>query len=299
VRHTSEQEIGQVYVPPINTFLLVAVVILVLGFRSSDNLGAAYGIAVSGMMAITTGLAFLFMRSQSWRLALAIPVFAAFLIIDLTFFSANLLKIAEGGWFPIGLAAVVFTVMATWWRGRRLLAELRARDALPVRQFVEGLKPNRPARVPGSAIFMTRDLAHVPVALLHALKHYKVLHERVALMQVETADVPHVPDEQRLDIDELGEGFYGIRIRLGFMDGTNVLRALAQCRVGGLRFNLMETSFFIGREKLRLRVRLRRPAFWRWRDRLFILMSNNTLDATEFFRIPPNRVVELGGQIEI
>jgi len=299
VRHTSEQEIGQVYVPPINTFLLVAVVILVLGFRSSDNLGAAYGIAVSGMMAITTGLAFLFMRSQSWRLALAIPVFAAFLIIDLTFFSANLLKIAEGGWFPIGLAAVVFTVMATWWRGRRLLAELRARDALPVRQFVEGLKPNRPARVPGSAIFMTRDLAHVPVALLHALKHYKVLHERVALMQVETADVPHVPDEQRLDIDELGEGFYGIRIRLGFMDEANVLRALAQCRVGGLRFNLMETSFFIGREKLRLRVRLRRPAFWRWRDRLFILMSNNTLDATEFFRIPPNRVVELGGQIEI
>jgi KUP system potassium uptake protein len=148
-------------------------------------------------------------------------------------------------------------------------------------------------------MFMTRDLAHVPVALLHALKHYKVLHERVVLMQVETADVPHVPDEQRLDIAELGKGFYTIRIRLGFMDEANVLRALAQCRVGGLRFNLMETSFFIGRERLRLRPVPRRPAFWRWRDRLFILMSNNTLDATEFFRIPPNRVVELGGQIEI
>jgi len=299
VRHTSEQEIGQVYVPPINTFLLVAIIILMLGFRSSDNLGAAYGIAVSGMMAITTGLAFLYMRSQGWSRVVAIPVFAAFLVVDLTFFSANLLKIAEGGWFPIVVAAVVFTVMATWWRGRRLLTELRARDALPLRQFVEGLKPERPARVPGSAIFMTRDLANVPVALLHALKHYKVLHERVVMMQVETQDVPHVPDEQRLDIEELGKGFYRIRIRHGFMDEANVLRALAQCRVGGLRFNLMDTSFFIGREKLRLHPRPRRPAFWRWRDRLFILMSNNTLDATEFFRIPPNRVVELGGQIEI
>src|SRR5215469_3455396 len=298
IRHTSEREIGQVYVPRINSALLVVVVVLVVGFRSSDNLGAAYGIAVSGMMAITTGLAFLFMRSQSWRLALAIPVFAAFLIIDLTFFSANLLKIAEGGWFPIGLAAVVFTVMATWWRGRRLLAELRARDALPVRQFVEGLKPDRPARVPGSAIFMTRDFAHVPVALLHALKHYKVLHERVVMMQVETEDVPQVPEEQRLEIAELGKGFYTIRIRYGFTDEPNILRALAQCRVGGFRFNLMETSFIIGREKLRLRARSNHRRWWRWRDALFILMSNNTLDATEFFRIPPNRVVELGGQIE-
>jgi KUP system potassium uptake protein len=146
---------------------------------------------------------------------------------------------------------------------------------------------------------MSRDLDRVPVALLHALKHYKVLHERVVMMQVETQDVPYVPDEQRLEIAELGRGFYTIRVRYGFMDEPNVVRALAQCRVGGLRFNLMETSFFIGREKLRLRPRRRRSAFWRWRDRLFILMSNNTLDATEFFRIPPNRVVELGGQIEI
>jgi len=297
VRHTSEREIGQVYVPAINTLLLIAVVVLVLAFRSSYSLGAAYGIAVSGMMAITTGLAFLFMRGHGWSPGVAIPVFAAFLIIDLTFFSANLLKIAEGGWFPIVLAGVVFTVMATWWRGRRLLTELRARDALPLPLFVGGLKPDQPARVPGTAIFMTRDLTHVPVALLHALKHSKVLHDRVVLMQVETVDVPHVPDEQRLYVEELGKGFYTIRLRLGFMDEANVLRALAQCRAGGLHFNLMETSFFIGREKLRLHSH--RPAFWRWRDRLFILMSNNTLDATEFFRIPPNRVVELGGQIEI
>src|SRR5690349_4364802 len=175
VRHTSEREIGQVYVPRINTALLVAVIILVVSFRSSDNLGAAYGIAVSGMMAITTGLAFLYMRSRGWSLALAVPVFAAFGIVDLTFFSANLLKIAEGGWFPIVVAGVVFTVMGTWWRGRRVLAELRGRDALPLRQFVERLDPAKPPRIPGTAIFMTRDLARVPVALLHALKHYKVL----------------------------------------------------------------------------------------------------------------------------
>ncbi|MBO0739521.1 MAG: KUP/HAK/KT family potassium transporter, partial [Alphaproteobacteria bacterium] len=299
VRHTSEQEIGQVYVPRINTALLVAVLILVIGFRSSNNLGAAYGIAVSGMMAITTGLAFLLMRSRGWSLAVAVPVFAIFGIVDLTFFTANLLKIAEGGWFPIAVAALVFTIMATWWRGRRILTQLRSRDAMPLFTFVEGLKPEKPARVPGTAIFMTRDLTAVPVALLHALKHYKVLHERVVMMHVDAQDLPHVPDEQRLDIDELGKGFYAMRIRYGFMDEPNVLRVLAQCRAGGLHFNLMETSFFIGREKLRLRPRSRRPAFWSWRDRLFILMSNNTLDATEFFRIPPNRVVELGGQIEI
>jgi KUP system potassium uptake protein len=299
VRHTSEKAIGQVYVPRINSGLLVAVIVLVLGFRSSDNLGAAYGIAVSGMMAITTGLAFLYMRSRGWSLALAVPVFAAFGLIDLTFLSANLLKIAEGGWFPIVVAAAVFTVMATWWRGRRLLAELRARDAMPLRQFVEALAPERLPRVSGTAVFMTRDLMRVPVALLHALKHYKVLHERVVMMQVETEDVPHVAGEQRLDIAELGKGFFTIRVRYGFMDEPSVPRALAQCRVGGFRFNLMETSFIIGREKLRLRPRRRRAAFWRWRDGLFILMSNNMLDATEFFRIPPNRVVELGGQIGI
>src|SRR6266436_527178 len=297
VRHTSDQEIGQVYVPPINVALLVAIIALVLGFRSSGNLGAAYGIAVSGMMAITTGLAFLYMRSQGWSLALAVPVFAVFALVDLTFLSANLLKIREGGWFPIAVAVLVFTIMATWWRGRRLLAELRARDAMPLNQFVAGLAPDKPARVPGTAIFMTRDPGHVPAALLHALKHYKVLHERVVMMQVETQDVPHIPGEQRLVIGELGKGFYTIRVRYGFMDQPNVVRALAQCRVGGLRFNLMETSFIIGRE--RVRPRPRRTAFWRWRDRLFSLMTNNMLDATEFFRIPPNRVVELGGQIEI
>jgi len=297
VRHTSETEIGQVYVPRINSGLLIAVIILVLGFQTSDNLGAAYGIAVSGMMAITTGLAFLYMRARGWSLAVALPVFGLFALIDLTFLSANMLKILDGGWFPIVVAALVFSVMGTWWHGRRLLAEQRARDAMPLDLFIDSLNPQRTLRVPGTAIFMTRDLEHVPVALLHALKHYKALHERVVMMQVETEDVPHVASDQRLEIGELGKGFHTIRVRYGFMDQPNLVRALALCRRQNFHFNLMETSFIIGREKLRARPH---PlAFWRWRNRLFIFLTNLALDATEFFRIPPNRVVELGGQTEI
>jgi KUP system potassium uptake protein len=297
VRHTSETEIGQVYVPRINWFLLISVILVVLTFQSAENLGSAYGLAVSAETTIATALAFLYMRSRGWNLIFALPVFGFFAVIDLTFLSANAAKFLQGGWFPVIVAALVFTLMGTWWRGRRIMAELRARDALPVEQFVAMLNPERPVRVPGTAIFMTRDLEHVPVALLHAMKHYKALHERVILMQVDTEDVPHVGDERRLDIAEIGKGFYTMRVRYGFMDEPNVMRALAQTRVRHFRINLMETSFFIGREKLRPRPR--RTRFWRWRDRLFIVLNNIALDATEFFRIPPNRVVELGGQIEI
>ena len=299
VRHTSETEIGQVYVPRINWGLLIAVVILVVGFQTSDNLGAAYGIAVSGMMLITTCLAFIYMRHHGWSLAIALPVFTFFALIDLTFLSANLLKVAEGGWFPILVAVLVFAVMGTWWRGRRMLAEQRARDAIPLVQFVETLNPERPVRVPGTAVFLTRDLTQVPVTLLHALKHYKALHQRVIMMQVDTEDVPHVVDDGRLEIREVGKGFWTIRVRYGFMDEPNIMRALALCRVQGFHINLMETSFFIGREKLLRRPRQHRSLFFRWRDRLFIMLTNLALDATEFFRIPPNRVVELGGQVEI
>jgi KUP system potassium uptake protein len=299
VRHTSEEEIGQVYAPRINGLFLVVIIILVLGFRSSDNLGAAYGIAVSGMMAITTGLAFLYMRSRGWSLAIAVPVFAAFGLIDLTFLSSNLLKIFDGGWFPIAVAAVVFTMMATWWHGRRLLAERRARDSMELSQFIAALDPERPPRIEGTAIFLTSDLTRVPAALLRALEHYKGLHQRVIMMQVDTEDLAHVPDEQRLEIAELGKGFYTIRLRYGFMDEPNILRALAQCRAGGLHVNLTETSFIIRRERLRVRPHARRTRWWRWRNALFIFMSNNTPDATEFFWLPPDRVVELGGQVEI
>jgi len=225
--------------------------------------------------------------------------FAAFGLIDLTFLSSNLLKIFDGGWFPIAVAAVVFTMMATWWHGRRLLAERRAGDAMDLRQFVAGLDPERPARIEGTAVFLTSDLARVPMALLRALKHYKGLHQRVIMMHVDTEDVANVSDEQRLEIAELGKGFYTIRLRYGFMDEPKILRALAQCRAGGLHVNLMETSFIIRRERLRMRPRARHTRWWRWRNALFIFMSNNTPDATEFFWLPPDRVVELGGQVEI
>jgi KUP system potassium uptake protein len=297
VRHTSESEIGQVYVPKINTALLAAIIVLVLGFRTSDSLGAAYGIAVTGMMVITSGLAYVYMRSIGWSFSLAAPVFGLFLLVDLTFLSANLLKVVQGGWFPILVAALVFMIMSTWWRGRWLLTERRAKEALPLATFVETLKPDRPPRIPGTAVIMARDIEQVPVVLLHALKHYKVLHERTVLMSIKTEDFPHVPDEDRLEIRHLGMGFYTVLVRYGFMDEPNLLRALAQCRLQDLRINLMETSFIIGREKLLASER--RTQLSRWRKQLFILMSNNALDATEFFRIPPNRVVELGAQVEV
>jgi KUP system potassium uptake protein len=297
IRHTSEQEIGQIYVPRINILLLIAVVGLVLGFRSSDNLGAAYGIAVTGTMSITTVLALVYMYGvRRWNPALAALLFGFFLTVDLAFFAANLLKIEEGGWFPLAVAAIVYTMMTTWRSGRQLLQSERERNALPLETFIATLRPGRPARVPGTAVFMTGNINAVPNALLHNLKHNKVLHERVVLMTVQTEDIPHVADDQRLDIRHLDQNIHTITLRYGFMDQPNIPRALAQCRVMQFHFNLLETSFFVGREKL---VASKRARLWRWRKRLFIFLSNTMLDATEFLRIPTNRVVELGGQIEI
>jgi len=297
MRHTSEQEIGQIYVPKINVFLLAAVVALVLGFRSSNNLGAAYGIAVTGTMSITTVLAAVYMSGvRRWNGLIAAMVFGFFLTVDLAFLAANMLKIAEGGWFPLAVAIIVYTVMATWRSGRQILVRERERDALPLETFIASLRPGRPARVAGTAVFMTGNISIVPNALLHNLKHNKVLHERVVLMRVQTDDIPHVVDDQRLEIRHLEQNIHTILLRYGFMDQPNIPRALAQCRAMQFHFNLLETSFFVGREKI---VAGKRTRFWRWRKRLFIFMSNTMLDATEFFRIPTNRVIELGGQIEI
>jgi KUP system potassium uptake protein len=297
VRHTSEQEIGQIYVPRVNLFLLVAVVGLVLGFRSSDNLGAAYGIAVTGTMSITTVLALVYMYGvRRWNAGVAALLFGFFLTVDLAFFGANMLKIEEGGWFPLVVAAVVYIVMTTWRSGRQVLVRERERDALPLETFIATLRPGRPLRVPGTAVFMTGNITIVPNALLHNLKHNKVMHERVVLMRVHTEDIPHVSDEQRLEIRHLDQNIHTITLRYGFMDQPNIPRGLAQCRAMQFHFNLLETSFFVGREKI---VTGKRTQLWRWRKRLFIFMSNTMLDATEFFRIPTNRVIELGGQIEI
>jgi KUP system potassium uptake protein len=297
IRHTSEQEIGQIYVPRINLMLLVAVVALVLGFRSSDNLGAAYGIAVTGTMALTTVLALVYMYGVlHWHPGLSAALFGFFLTVDLALFAANLLKIREGGWFPLAVAAIVYTIMSTWRAGRQVLVQERERDALPLETFISTLKPGRPPRVPGTAIFMTGNVASVPNALLHNLKHNKVLHERVVLMTVQTVDIPHVGDDHRLEIHHFDQNIHTVILHYGFMDQPNIPRALAQCRVMQFHFNLLDTSFFVGREKIFAGQRTR---FSHWRKRLFIFMSNTMLDATEFFRIPTNRVIELGGQIEI
>ncbi|HXE17222.1 MAG TPA: potassium transporter Kup [Stellaceae bacterium] len=297
IRHTSEHEFGQIYVPKLNLFLLAAVLALVLGFRSSDNLGAAYGIAVTGTMTITTILAFAYMRGvRRWNIYWATLLFGFFLAVDLMFFSANLLKIEEGGWFPLAVALLIYTVMATWRTGRGQLTAARAVGGLPLETFITSLKPDHPVRVPGTAVFTTANNDRVPNALLHNLKHNHVLADRVILMTVITEDIPHVGDDQRLQIRHLDKNFHTITLHYGFMDQPNIPRALAQCRIMHFQFKLLETSFFVGREKI---VASKKTRFWRWRKGLFILMSNTMLDATEFFRIPPNRVIELGGQIEI
>jgi KUP system potassium uptake protein len=297
IRHTSEHEIGQIYVPKMNFFLLIAVVALVLGFRSSDNLGSAYGIAVTGTMTITTILAFVYVRGVlKWPWFWSAPLFAFFLAVDLLFFTANLIKIKEGGWFPLAVALCVYTVMATWRTGRQRLTAVRARGGLPLEIFITSIRPDHPVRVPGTAVFTTANNLMVPNALLHNLKHNHALAERVILMTVITEDIPHVSDDQRLEIRHLDKNFHTITLHYGFMDQPNIPRALAQCRVMHFQFKLLETSFFVGREKI---VPNKKTRFWRWRKSLFIFMANNMLDATEFFRIPPNRVIELGGQIEI
>ena len=296
IRHTSEEERGQIYVPKINMFLLVAVAALVLGFKTSDNLGTAYGIAVTGTMTLTTVLAFSYMAGvRHWNPLLALGLFGVFLVVDLAFFSANMLKIEEGGWFPLAIATLVYAVMSTWMYGRSLVTTERQRNAMPLETFLATLRPDR-TRAPGTAVFMTGNSEVVPGALLHNLKHNKFLHERVVLMTVLTEDIPHVPDEQRFDIKHLEHGFHTVVVHYGFMDEPNIPRALAQLRLMQFRFNLMETSFFVGREKI---VQGKHSRLSRWRRWLFSFMTNNMLNATEFFRIPTNRVVELGGQLEI
>jgi KUP system potassium uptake protein len=297
VRHTSEHERGQVYVPAINTLLLVAVAATVLGFRSSDALGSAYGIAVTGTMTVTTALAFTHLRyAAGWRLWQLIPLFGLFLIVDLSFFSANMLKIREGGWYPLAIAITLYTAMMAWVWGRGKLARQRASGSMPLDMLIASLRPDRPARVPGTAIYMTAQVNDVPAALLHNMKHNKVLHERTVLMTVQTADVPRMPEADRLVIKHFDQNFHTVQIRYGFTEEPDIPRALALCRIGGFRFNLMDTSFFVGREKI---VPNRQPRWTFPFKRLFVFLSELALDATEFFRIPVNRVVELGGQVEI
>jgi KUP system potassium uptake protein len=297
VRHTSERQIGQVYVPRVNWVLLVVVVALVLGFGSSSDLAAAYGIAVTGEMVITAVLAYVVARALwGWSGLTAGAAVAVFLVVDLAFFGATALKIPAGGWFPLILGLAVFFVMSTWKRGREALFDRLHRDEPDLEAFIAGVRKRPIQRVPGTAVFLTGDAHSVPRALLHNLKHNRVLHERVVVMTVRTEDVPWVRDERRVIVEHVEDGFYRVIVRYGFMEEPDVPKALARCPLGPPSFNPAETSFFLSRESF---IPSMHPDLPPWREELFIRLSNIQLNATEFFCLPPDRVVELGTQVEI
>ena len=292
--HTSGREEGQIYVPFTNWTLYLAVVGLVIGFQSSSNLAAAYGIAVTTTMLIDTILvAFVMVLLWRWNLMLVVLVAGSLLVVDIAFFSANIIKIPEGGWFPLAMGLVSFTVLTTWRRGRRLLLDEMASQTFPLADFVGTIGDVH--RVHGTAIFMTSSKEGVPPALLHNLKHNQVLHDRVVLLTVQTANSPHVNDLDRLYLLRLDEGFMRVIIRYGFMEDPDVPAALEQCARFGETFEMMETTFYVSRETVIPRIPGRDIA--PWRARLFAMMSKNATSATDFFKIPTNRVVELGTQL--
>lgn len=297
VVHTSAEEMGQIYLPGLNIMLLVAVVMLVLGFRSSSALAAAYGIAVTATMAITTMLAYVVARER-WGVgrALALPVAGLFMVVDVSFFGANAVKIADGGWVPLLMAICIFTLMTTWKRGREILAAKLRAASMGLRDLLDSFGDHGPMRVPGTAIFMTGNPEGTPPALLHNLKHNKVLHEQVVLLTIASEEVPHVQGDERVEVEPLEQGFVRVIARYGFMENPNIPDILKRCREKGLQFQLMGTSFFLGRETL---IPSKKPGMAMWREALFSWMSRNARSATAFFRIPPNRVVELGTQVEL
>jgi KUP system potassium uptake protein len=297
ILHTSQTAIGQIYLPGVNRLLAVTCVLLVLVFQSTNNLASAYGIAVTGTMTITTVLFCTVARDRwqwpRWRVAL---VGALFLSVDLAFLGANLAKVASGGWLPLLIAVVIYVLMTTWKRGRESVASALRESALPLDLFLEDIRRRRPARVPGTAVFMTSDPAGVPVVLLHHLKHNKVLHETVVIMSIEGEEIPQVPREERLTLKTLGDGFHRVVGRYGFMETPDVPALLASLQGDGLRASPAETSFYLGRETLLPDGNSRMA---RWRKLLFIVMARNAQSATAFFNLPPNRVLELGARIQL
>jgi KUP system potassium uptake protein len=276
---------------------MVCIVLLILMFQSSSGLASAYGIAVTGCLMIDTILAFVVVQVVwGWSLPRALAICGALFAVDTVFFASNLLKVVDGGWFPLLVGAAVFVLLSTWYKGRNILRSQMREDSIPVEKFVSRVSDKHPTRVPGTAVFMTSDLVNIPFTLLHNLKHNKVLHERTVFLSVATEDRPFVRDGERVLLEELGKGFYRLQVRYGFKESPNVPRALSECAKLDLKFDLMDTSFFLGHEKL---VPGLHSKMARWRDKLFIWMSRNALTATEFFRIPSNRVVEVGTQVEL
>jgi len=297
IRHTSEALFGQIYMPSVNTLLLIGVLFLVLMFRSSSALASAYGIAVTGTMVVTAMLAFVVIwKVWKWPVFAAAAIIAPFLFIDLTFLTANMLKIVEGGWVPLALGAAIVVVMHTWRRGSRLLFEKTRRQEMPLESLVAMLEKKPPIRVPGTAVFLTSDPVNAPTALLHSLKHYKVLHETNVILTIETANVPRVDPAERVRFEPIGETFSRVVIRYGFMETPNVPKALALARKLGWQYDIMSTSFFLSRRALKPSAQSDMP---RWQDRLFIKLAKSASDATDFFQIPTGRVVEVGTQVTI
>jgi KUP system potassium uptake protein len=297
VQHTSASEFGQIYVPAINWLLLGGVVVLVLSFKSSTNLAAAYGIAVTGTMLVTTLLVFaLAVRAWKWSWALAAPVFCLLLLIDLTLFSANMLKFLEGGWVPLAIAAVIFAAMWTWLKGRLAVAARENEGALPIDSLLGSITPGRVHRPQGTAVYLTAFSGNAPNCLLHNLKHNEVLHEHVVLLTVEVPDDPYVAPDQRASIIHLGKGVHRVVLRYGFMEQPDVPRDLAPLADKGVPFDPMRTSYFIGRNSF---VGSDRPLLPRWQQKLFLGLARFAANAGDFFGLPANRVVELGSRIEI
>jgi len=295
IKQTSEEGYGQIYVGFVNWALMALTLTLTLTFRSSDSLAAAFGIAVALTMLLTSILVYHVMREiWHWSLLLSVLVAGLFIVVDLSFVTANMMKVFEGGWVPLLVAAIIFTLMSVWRDGRMLLVKKLERDTLPLETFIQQMH-NKP-RVHGSAIYLTNRLDVVPVALLHNLKHNKILHERIVLLQVLTKNIPHVDESHRVEVHHLSDNYHTITVNYGFMGSPHIPRALDDCAPKQLRFNMMDTSFFVGRFTI---VPKKRAKWRKLETKIFEAMHRNALPATEFFRIPPNRVVELGTQVEV
>ncbi|WP_310038409.1 MULTISPECIES: potassium transporter Kup [unclassified Sphingomonas] len=296
ISHTSASTAGQIYIPLINWALMIAIILLVLSFQTSSNLTAAYGIAVTGAMLIDNFLiAVVLFGLWKWKKRYAVPLLALFFVVDLAYFTANLTKVPDGGWFPLLAGVVIFTLLTTWSKGRRLMVDRMRESAMPIQVFIQSAASSA-TRVKGTAVFMTSTPEGVPHALLHNLKHNKVLHERVVLLTVKIADQPYVDEKDRVTLDDLGQGFHRMKIFYGFMQEADVPAALQSCAECGGAFKMMDTSFFLSRQTL---LPSEHPGMPIWREKLFAWMLRNAESAMEFFRLPTNRVVELGSQVEI
>ncbi len=297
IRHTSAARAGQIYVPRVNTFLLLAVLLLVGLFRSSDALAGAYGIAVTGTMVVTALLAFIVVhRVWGWSLTATALLVAPFVFIDASFLTANLLKLFEGGWFPVALGIFLMLVMLTWRRGSRILFEKTRRLEVPLAGLVASLEKKPPPRVPGTAVFLTGDPSSTPTALLHSLKHYKVLHEHNVILTIMTADTPRVAPAERVQFEAVSDTFSRMTVRYGFAESPNLPKALAIARKQGWTFDIMSTSFFLSRRSVRASKDSGMPT---WQDKLFIALARNADDASSYFQIPTDRVVEIGTQVTV